>query len=185
MAAQNDFSFLPFGAGGIPANENAGTSLPAPRWYQGTAAPTSGNYYNVGDIVYNATPSASTNLAQMTVGWICTTAGAGGTAVFTTIYSNAVLGTGDSLTTTATSGTLAGYYSITLLNPATTGTYSLPEALNNVNGRVVRFKNIASGSVTLTPLGTDSYADAAAITLAQFAVVNLESVGTSVWYKAA
>jgi len=183
--AQNDFSFLPFGAGGIPANENSGTSLPAPRWYMGTAAPTSGNYYNVGDIVYNATPTASSGTVQCVIGWICTTAGVGGTAVFTVINSNATLGTGDAITTTATSGTLAGYYSITLLNPATTGTYSLPEASTNISGKVVRFKNIASGSVTLTPLGTDTYADAAAITLAQFGVVNLVSAGTTAWYKAA
>ena len=182
--SQNDFSFLPFGAGGIPANENSGTSLPAPRWYQGTAAPTSGLYYNVGDIVFNASPALQITGTQTVLGWICTTAGAGGTAVFATINSNATL-TSDALLTTATSGTLAGYYSITLLNPATTGTYSLPEASANLAGKVIRFKNIASGSTILTPLGTDSYADAAAITLAQYAVVNLVCVGTTVWYKAA
>ena len=183
--AQNDFSYLPFGAGGIPANENSGTSLPAPRWYMGTAAPTSGLNYNVGDIVFNALPAASTGLVQSVIGWVCTTPGAGGTAVFTTIYSNALLGTGEALTTTATSGTLAGYYSITLLNPATTGTYSLPEASASIAGKTVRFKNIASGSVTLTPLASDTYDDAAAITLAQYGVVNLISVGTTYWYKAA
>lgn len=182
--AQNDFSFLPFGGGGIPANENSGTSLPAPRWYQGTAAPTSGNYYNVGDIVYNATPSAPTSGTQMVIGWICTTAGAGGTAVFQQINSNATL-SAESLTTTATSGTLAGYYSMTLLNPASTGTYSLPDASGNLAGKVVRFKNIASGSTTLTPLGSNGYADAAAITLAQYGVINLTSVGGTTWYKAA
>lgn len=181
--AQNDYSFLPFGAGGIPANENSGTGLPAPRWYSGTAAPTSGLSYNVGDFVWNVTPTPSSGNTAMVSGWVCTTAGAGGTAVFQPL-TNPTNPTG-SLTTTATSGTLTGGFALTLLNPATTGTYSLPEALNNTSGFVIRFKNIASGSVTLTPLGTDSYADAAAITLAQFAVVNLSSVGTSIWYKAA
>lgn len=182
--AQNDFSFQPFAAGGIPANENAGTSIPAPRWYQGTAAPTSGNLYNVGDIVFNASPAAATVGVQLIWGWICTTQGAGGTAVFSTLYSQPTQGA-DELTTTATSGTLAGYFNLTLINPATTGTYSLPAALTNLAGKVVRFKNIASGNVTLTPLGTDTYADAAAITLAQFAVVNLSSAGATTWYKVA
>jgi len=72
--AQNDFSYLPFGAGGIPANENSGTSLPAPRWYSGTAAPTAGTY-NVGDFVWNVSPGAtSPGVSKSTLGWSCTTA---------------------------------------------------------------------------------------------------------------
>ena len=181
--AQNDFSFLPFGAGGIPGNANSGTSLPAPRWYSGTAAPTSGLNYNVGDIVFNTSPTPSSGNTALIVGWVCTTAGAGGTAVFQAM--TAPTNPTGSLTTTATSGTLTGGYSLTLLNPATTGTYSLPDASLNTAGFVVRFKNIASGSVTLTPLGSNGYADAAAITLAQYGVVNLGSVGTTNWYKAA
>ena len=71
--AQNDYSILPFGARGIPANENAGTALPAPRWYSGTAAPTVGTY-NQGDTVFNTTPTASGVFA-----WVCVQAGTPGT----------------------------------------------------------------------------------------------------------
>ena len=175
--AQNDFSFLPFGAGGIPANANSGTSLAAPRWYQGTAIPTAGTY-NVGDIVFNATPAAATTLTRNTWGWVCTTAGTPGT--WQVLYSPALQ---TAVTTTATSGTLTNGFRLTLINPATTGTYSLPDVSATLAGYEATFKNIASGSVTLTPLGSNGYADAAAITLAQFAAVTLLSNGTTIWYK--
>ena len=175
--SMNDYSFLPFGAGGIPANANSGTSLAAPRWYQGTAIPTAGTY-NVGDIVFNANPGASTAFVRSTWGWVCTTAGTPGT--WTVLYSSALQTT---LTTTATSGTLTNGQRLTLINPATTGTYSLPDALANLAAFEATFKNIASGSVTLTPLGTNSYADAAAITLAQFASVTLLANGSTTWFK--
>ena len=85
--------------------------------------------------------------------------------------------------TTQTLGTLSSFFRVTLLNPATTGPYSLPEAVNNFAGSIITIKNLASGSVTLTPLGTDSYADAAAITLAQYAKISLLSNGTTTWYS--
>lgn len=85
-------------------------------------------------------------------------------------------------TTTQTAGTLSGFFRNVLLNPATTGTYSLPNAAANLAGSVLTIKNLASGSVTLTPLTSNGYADAAAITLAQFANVNLSPNGTT-WYK--
>lgn len=178
--AQNDYSFLPFGAGGIPANENSGTSLPAPRWYSGTAAPTAGTY-NAGDFVFNVTPSAQSGNTAPVIGWVCSAGGAPGTW----ITLNAPANPAAPITTTATSGTLTGGASLTLLNPASTGTYTLPDASASTPGLVIRFKNIASGSVTLTPSGANNYADASAITLAQFGVVNLASVGTTTWYKAA
>ena len=176
--AQNDFSFLPFGAGGIPANENSGTGLSAPRWYSGTAAPTSGLYYNVGDVVYNTNPSVGSPLA-----WLCTTAGAGGTAVFTAVGSSA----GSIVSTvTATSGTLSPGTvgsALILLNPATAATYSLPEASGQNAGSTLNLKNISANQVTLTPLASDSYKDAAAITLSQNQGVDLRAVGTTVWYN--
>lgn len=175
--AQNEYSTLPFGAGGIPANSNSGTSLAAPRWYNGTAVPTAGTY-NVGDIVFNATPAASSPFVRMTAGWICTTAGTPGT--WTAIYVAALQQT---LTTTATSGTLTNGQRLILLNPATTGTYSIPDASANLAGFELTIKNIASGSTTLTPLASNNYADAAAITLAQFASVTLLSNAGTTWYR--
>lgn len=175
-----DYSYLPFGAGGIPANENSGTSVAAPRTYLGTAAPTVGNY-NQGDVIVNATPAASSPFARMTMGWLCTTGGvAGSTAVFTVMYSSALQIT---TTTTATSGTLTGGYRLTLLNPATTGTYSLPDASANLAGYEATFKSLASGSITLTPIASNGYADAAAITLAQFASVTLLANGSTTWFR--
>lgn len=178
--AQNDFSFLPFGAGGIPANENSGTSVVAPRWYSGTASPTAGTYV-VGDTVFNCSPVAATLSAPTIIAWVCTTGGTTG-GTWQAIYGEVLPST---LSTTATSGTLTNGYSMTLLNPASTGTYSLPSAAAALSGYVQRFKNIASGSVTLTPLGSNGY-DTAAITLAQNAVINIVSVGGgTTWYKAA
>lgn len=178
--ALNDYSYLPFGAGGIPANENAGVSVVAPRWYSGTAAPTSGNF-NQGDVIWNPTAAAASAFARMTVGWVCTTGGvAGSTAVFTPIYSAALQNT---LVTTATSGTLTNGERLILLNPATTGTYSLPDASANLAGFEMTIKNLASGSTTLTPLASNNYADAAAITLAQFGAVTLLSNNGTTWYK--
>lgn len=176
--AQNDFSFLPFGAGGIPANENSGTGLSAPRWYSGTAAPTSGLYYNVGDVVFNTNPSVGSPL-----GWLCTTSGAGGTAVFTAVGSTA----GSIVSTvTATSGTLSpgtNGSALILLNPATASTYSLPEAKNQNTGSTLNLKNISANQVTLTPLASDAYQDATAITLSQNQGIDLRAVGTTVWYN--
>lgn len=135
------------------------------------------NFWNVGDLVYNNAPLATKTFPS---GWICVASGYPGTwSAFTLVPA------GNTLTTTATSGTLTATNRITLLNPATTGTYSLPDVTLVGAGTVETFKNVASGSVTLTALATNSYADAAAITLAQFAVINLMSVGTTLWYKAA
>lgn len=173
----NDYSFLPFGGGGIPANENSGTSLAAPRWYSGTAVPTAGTF-SVGDTIYNVSAAAASPFVRMTVGWVCTTAGTPGT--WTPIYSSALQQT---LITTATSGTLTNGQRLILINPATTGTYSMPDASANLAGFETTLKNIASGSVTLTPLASNGYADAAAVTLAQFAAVTLLANGTTTWYK--
>ena len=178
--ALNDASILPFGGGGIPANENAGVSVPAPRIFHGTSAPTTGTF-NVGDTVMNGLPAAATPFARTTVGWMCITASTNGSgAVFQPLYVAALQQT---LTTTATSGTLTNGQRLILLNPASTGTYSLPDASANLAAFESTFKNLASGSVTLTPLGSNSYADAAAITLAQFGAVTLLSNAGTVWYK--
>lgn len=141
------------------------------------------NYWQTGDLVINNSPAtgSTTNplLAGQNIwGWVCTAAGYPGT------WSALTLAPTTSLTTTATSGTLSNGYRVILLNPATTGTYSLPSASANAAASFVTIKNIASGSTTLTPLASNGY-DAAAITLAQNAIINLVSVGGTTWYKAA
>ncbi len=141
----------------------------------GTAAPTdTTQYYTVGDIVLNNAPSQGAP-----TGWQCSASGYPGT--WTAL---GVIGGGSSLVTTATSGTLSTLYSSVLLNPASTGTYSLPNVTAYAAGSQLFIKNIASGSTTLTPLAANGY-DAAAITLAQYAVITLESFGTTNWYKRA
>ncbi len=160
--AINDFNFPPFGNG-------------TPRWYLGTAIPTTGTYA-AGDIIYNSAPS----LTQPT-GWVCTTGGVDSAVVFSPF---GMAGAGNQLTTTATSGTLSSSYSMILLNPASTGTYSLPNVTAYAAGASLFIKNIASGSTTLTPLGANNYeaTSIAAITLAQNARVTLRSAGTTTWY---
>jgi hypothetical protein len=89
------------------------------------------------------------------------------------------------LTVTASTGTLTSGQSVILLNPSTTGTYSLPNVSGYAPGARLSIENIASGSVTLTPLSGNSYAPAAAITLAQYAGVTLMAPGpaSTIWYK--
>ncbi len=131
--------------------------------------------WQVGDIQWNNSPQMGE-----AVGWMCTVAGSPGTWI-----GFGALGTGAAaLTTTATSGTLSSAYSMILLNPASTGTYSLPNVTAYASGGQLFIKNIASGSTTLTPLGANGY-DAAAITLAQYGSITLRSGGTTNWYKQA
>ena len=112
------------------------------------------------------------------IGWICTQNGFPGVWEAINQSPTAVL------STTQTVGTLSGLYRLTVLNPASTGTYSLPEASANMAGGVSTFLNIASGSVTLTPLATDTYnGGVAAITLAQYAAQSIASDGSTHWYK--
>ncbi len=144
----------------------------------GTAAPTdTTQYYSVGDIVLNNTPTQGAPVA-----WQCSVAGYPGTWV-----SLASVGSTAELASTATSGTLSTAYSMILLNPATTGTYSLPNVTSYGAGASLFLKNLASGSVTLTPLAANSYeaTSIAAITLTQNQTVTLRSAGTTVWYKQA
>ncbi len=158
MADQDAFILAPFGNG-------------TPRWFLGPAAPTSGTY-DVGDLVLNNAPSAGQAWA-----WVCTVAGSPGT------FASVSQANGFSqLTTTATSGTLSSGYGMILLNPASTGTYSLPNVTAYGAGAALFIKNIASGSTTLTPLAANGY-DAAAITLAQYANITLRSAGGTTWYK--
>lgn len=170
--AQSEYSFLPFGAVGLPG-------IAAPRWYYGTAIPTAGTY-NVGDTLFNITPgAASAEITRSTTGWVCTTAGTPGT--WQAIISSAAA---QELVTTATSGAIAAGFRVVLLNPATTGTYTLPDCTTVLPSTLLTIKNIASGSTTLAAIASNSYADAAAITLAQNAFVTLNATGASTfWYK--
>ncbi len=140
-----------------------------------SAAPTdTGQNYQVGDILWNNAPSQGGPS-----GWVCTVAGYPGTWI-----SFGEIGLTATLTTTATSGTLSSAYSMVILNPASTGTYSLPNVTAYAAGAELFIKNIASGSTTLTPLAANGY-DAAAITLAQYAAITLRSAGGTTWYKQA
>ncbi len=140
-----------------------------------SAVPSDSTLYSeIGDIVWNNTPAIGAPM-----GWQCSVAGYPGTWV-----SLGTIGSGSELTTTATSGTLSSSYSMILLNPASTGTYSLPNVTAYAAGAALFIKNIASGSTTLTPLAANGY-DAAAITLAQYGSITLRSGGTTNWYKQA
>lgn len=131
-------------------------------------------YWQTGDIIIN---TAQSTTGTVPYGWVCVANGYAGT------WSPMFVEPTQALTTTATSGTLSAKYRLTLLNPATTGTYSLPDVSLVAAGFAETFKNIASGSTTLTPLTTNGYDDAAAITLAQHASVTLLSSGGTTWYK--
>ncbi len=147
----------------------------------GTAAPTdTTQYYSVGDIVLNNTPSQGAPTA-----WQCTVAGYPGTWI-----ALAQVGAAAELITTATTGTLSSAYSMIMLNPSSTGTYSLPNVTAYAAGGTLFLKNIASGSITLTPLAANAYADATAITLTQNQAITLRSAGGAAatatnWYKQA
>lgn len=134
----------------------------------------SGVAWLIGDIVFNSAPAANAPS-----GWVATASGNGSAANFLPFGQTNMT---YSLTTTATSGTLSSSYAAILLNPATTGTYSLPNVTAYSAGTGLFLKNVASGSVTLTPLAANGY-DAAAITLAQYGSVSLKSFGTTNWYR--
>lgn len=152
-----------------------GTWTPIQALATGSASPSdSGVTWSAGDIVFNSAPTANAPS-----GWVATTAGAGSAAAFLPFGQTNLT---YELTTTATSGTLSSLYAMILLNPASTGTYSLPNVTAYSAGTALFLKNIASGSVTLTPLAANGY-DVAAITLAQNASVTLRSGGGTQWYK--
>src|ERR1700722_1058683 len=133
------------------------------------------NYWQKGDIVINNGTAVN---VQQAWGWVCEVAGFPGTWQILSLQPTVTA------TTTATSGTLTNGIRFQLLNPATTGTYSLPEASANTAGTQVWYKSLASGSITLTPLATDQYdKGVAAITLAQYGVINLLTDGTTNWFK--
>ena len=77
------------------------------------------NYWQAGDVVMNNGVSVNKSIAE---GWICQTAG------FPGVWAALAPVPSVQLTTTATSGTLTNGARVTLLNPASTGTYSLPDA---------------------------------------------------------
>lgn len=143
----------------------------------GTAAPNDSTVtWTIGDIVWNSAP-----LVNSPSGWVCIVSGAGSSANFSSFGEIGLL---NQLTTTATSGTLSSAYAMILLNPASTGTYSLPNVTAYAAGSALLVKNIASGSTTLTPLAANNYeaTSIAAITLAQNAKVTLRSAGGTTWY---
>lgn len=85
-------------------------------------------------------------------------------------------------TTFVSANTLTGYPSLTLLNGATGPSLNLPDPTLAGVGVRMTIKNIANNSATLTPIAAGAYADAAAITLAQWGSLTLQANGTS-WYR--
>lgn len=171
-----DYNILPFGAVGI-------SGANPPRWFLGNAAPTTGTF-NVGDFVQNNSTAASGGTPNV-FGWSCISATTSSTAaVFSPVYSG--VSGGPSATVTATSGTLAANNRLILLNAAAGPTLSLPNALSFAPGSFVTIINIANNSATLAPLAANQYqgGSVAAITLAQYAISNLATDGSSNWYKA-
>jgi hypothetical protein len=141
----------------------------------GTAAPTDvTQFYQLGDMVINVAP-----VSGQPFGWKCVVAGYPGT------WLPIVLESQQSLTYTATTGTLANGYRVILLNAASGPTLSLPNAASHAATWELTIKNIANNSATITAVAANNYIDAAAITLAQNAVVTLISNGGTTWYKKA
>lgn len=162
--------------GVISGMKIVGAGVPAETIVVSVSASTATISANV-TVALATTPISFLVNAIVPTGWICTQNGTPGIWEAITASPTAVM------TTTQTIGTLSPLYRMTLLNPATTGTYSLPAAQTNMAGSVLSFKSLASGSITLTPLASNGYADAAAITLAQFGIISLMAAGTTTWYK--
>lgn len=155
-----------------------GAGIPAETIVVSVTASTATISANV-TVALSTTPISFLVNAVVPVGWICTQNGYPGTWEPINQAPTAVM------TTTQTVGTLSPLYRLTVLNPASTGTYSLPEASSVVAGGILTFKNIASGSITLTPLTTDQLdGGVTAVTLAtQYTASNLIANGTQ-WYRA-
>ena len=156
-----------------------GAGVPAETIVVSVSASTATSSQNV-TAALTSTPISFLVNAVVPIGWICTQNGNPGTWEAINQAPTAVT------VTTQTAGTLSPLYRLTVLNPATTGTYSLPEANSVVPGGIISFKNIASGSITLTPLSTDQIdggSTVAAVTLAQYTSSNLIANGTN-WYRA-
>lgn len=111
------------------------------------------------------------------LGWICTQNG------FPGVWEPITQSPQYAQSTTQTLGTLSSLYRVVLLNPASTGTYSLPEAKGISAGTILTIKNLASGSVTLTPLATDNYDGGLNITLTQYQKASITADGTTNWYS--
>ncbi len=154
-----------------------GAGIPAETIVVSVSASTATISANV-TVALVKTPIAFLVNAVVALGWICTQSGNPGTWEPINQAPTAVC------VTTQTAGTLSPLYRLTILNPASTGTYSLPEANSVVAGGIITFKNIASGSITLTPLTTDQLdGGVTAVTLAQYTASNLIANGTN-WYRA-
>jgi len=130
--AQNEYHMLPFGSNG-------------PSWFDGTAAPGSGNYA-VGDFCFNSTPSPG-----VPFGWICTVASVNGAGA----VWDAVLGSIKPVAVTTTYAILADD-GIILAN-ATGGAFAvtLPTAVN-IKGKIYRIKKTDATANAVTINTTSS-----------------------------
>lgn len=156
-------------------SQTAFASGPLPTPGYASAVPTDASqFYQAGTILFNNTPGAG-----LTSGWVCVADGKPGTWLALSSVGNLTPST-----LTAAAAIPVGVGNL-LINGASGGTYTLAPALSHAAGFHTRIKNIGANSVTLTPATGEAYADAAAITLAQYGVVTLFSNGITVWYKAA
>ena len=142
-----------------------------------TAIPTStANYFQVGDIMVNSTPTA----IGQPYGWVCITAGYPGTwAVIQLEYLNPVF------TSTITTGQQPSGNRVLLLNPGAAVSMTLPGAALHAAGTIMTIKNISANTTTLVAATGENYEGAINITLAQNALVNIvrDTTGTTQWWK--
>jgi hypothetical protein len=163
--------------GVVSGMKMVGTGVPAETIVVSVSASTATISSNVTKAL-TTTPIQFLVNAVVPIGWICTQNGFPGVWEPINQSPTAVL------TTTQTVGTLSPLYRLTVLNPASASTYSLPEANSVVAGGILSFKSIASGSITLTPLTTDQLdGGVAAVTLAQYSTSNLIAGGSTNWYR--
>lgn len=155
---------MPFGASG-------------PRVFWGSAAPTSGTY-NTGDIVWDSNPAVGSPSM-----WICMSGGSPGTWYATHPLPNG--GSLGTLNTTSAVLTVSNGYRYVFLAGTNSGTTVLPDVTSHAQGWTVTFVNSGTNSATLAANASNSYAGAAAITLAAAGVITIIAGAGTLWYKVA
>lgn len=143
--------------------------------YFGTAAPASGTY-KAGDVVFNSAPSDGG-----IIGWQCSVAGTPGTWVILG-YSRSDDASEFLAVTHAAAAVLTAGKGLQLITLSAGATMTLAAAASHPPGFRMGIKNLANNSVTIATVAGATYADAAAITLAQNASVTVVGDGAT-WYK--
>lgn len=126
-------------------------------------------------MVINSAPSTGS-----VYGWVCTASGYPGTW-FGLSYD----GAGAVQTITAAVATLSNGYRTYLLSGTNSGSTVLPDCTSHATGWQMTVLNNGTNSATLAANAANSYAGAAAITLAAAGVITLIAGGGTLWYKVA